>query len=700
MGMSSSQARLLTLTGRMHDIEYKAARLEAQKLQMANESSRVYENYLNALDAAKIQYKSLNNDGSIKFNDANYYDLLTGKSGTQFVLCSTSTGKALIPQAIADKYNAASSAADFATSMTGYVPPIVPIDPTPTPIPGPIPDPGPTPEPTPVTGTDITLNMGESKSTTITDPVTVTLNNTFNGGNYTYSVIGTGSPATFTYLKNGRLVIQGNNLNIMAGNSQADDIILLGNNNSISTSDGDDKIRIGGAQDSSYSSYTQTSTGNTVYAGNGNDYIQVYKGSGNTIDGGDGTDTLLSTTTNSTSGIEKTMASYNTTDGVLSWSMQQYYGDCQFLSLVNSINAKGKFAEHFEITQSGSNWTVKFKKSNVTTTVSASDITGYATIGDKDITVLEAAFRKLITAEGYNLGEEGTDETHATGTSDNFHIVSKYVLGMDSAMCVEFHTGLFSDLWYQYNSGAISNLVIGSNQDATGVAHELGIMEQHAYSVTNVTSDTVTVVNPHDSKDSITLKKSDFYNYFGSIILYGDTYDYVSSQYHIAKGIEKTTVSEENNNSDENTIYLQNSNYVFGADAAEEYNYYFNLYNAIKEAGGCEIISESLIVNQDYLVNVLNGGFAYLRNYDNNSKTWVDTSVATNTSLQEVNNEKELKKAEAKYEADMRRIDLKDRKYDTELAALDTERNAIKQEIDTLKTVAKENVERTFKLFS
>ena len=39
-------------------------------------------------------------------------------------------------------------------------------------------------------------------------------------------------------------------------------------------------------------------------------------------------------------------------------------------------------------------------------------------------------------------------------------------------------------------------------------------------------------------------------------------------------------------------------------------------------------------------------------------------------------------------------------KYDTDLAALETERNAIKSEIETLKTVSKENVERTFKLFS
>ena len=77
-----------------------------------------------------------------------------------------------------------------------------------------------------------------------------------------------------------------------------------------------------------------------------------------------------------------------------------------------------------------------------------------------------------------------------------------------------------------------------------------------------------------------------------------------------------------------------------------------------------------------------------------------ETSISTNTGLQEVTDEVNLKKAEAKYEADMKKIDAKDRKYDTDLAALDTERNAIKQEMDTLKSVARDNVERTFKLFS
>ncbi len=84
---------------------------------------------------------------------------------------------------------------------------------------------------------------------------------------------------------------------------------------------------------------------------------------------------------------------------------------------------------------------------------------------------------------------------------------------------------------------------------------------------------------------------------------------------------------------------------------------------------------------------------------DENFVTY-ETSVATNTGLQEVSDESLLKKAEAKYEADMKKIDMKDRKYDSDLAALEAERNAISQEMDTLKTVAKDNVDRTFKLFT
>ena len=73
MGLSSSQARLLNLTSRMHQIEYKAAKLEAMKLQMANESTRVYEDYLNALEKTKVQVKTLTTDGAVTYVDITSY---------------------------------------------------------------------------------------------------------------------------------------------------------------------------------------------------------------------------------------------------------------------------------------------------------------------------------------------------------------------------------------------------------------------------------------------------------------------------------------------------------------------------------------------------------------------------------------------------------------------------------------------------
>ncbi len=106
--------------------------------------------------------------------------------------------------------------------------------------------------------------------------------------------------------------------------------------------------------------------------------------------------------------------------------------------------------------------------------------------------------------------------------------------------------------------------------------------------------------------------------------------------------------------------------------------------------------------SSDYLTNMVNEGFIVLHKLtgDNITSAADEVNVATDASLQEVADEVDLKKAEAKYEADMRKINAKDKKYDVDIAALEQERNAIKTEMETLKTVAKDNVERTFKLFS
>jgi len=81
-------------------------------------------------------------------------------------------------------------------------------------------------------------------------------------------------------------------------------------------------------------------------------------------------------------------------------------------------------------------------------------------------------------------------------------------------------------------------------------------------------------------------------------------------------------------------------------------------------------------------------------------KVFQNTSVASSTKLEEVADETSLKKAEAQYESDMNRINSKDARYDNELSQLETERNAIKTELETLEQVAKDNVDRTFKIFT
>ena len=112
------------------------------------------------------------------------------------------------------------------------------------------------------------------------------------------------------------------------------------------------------------------------------------------------------------------------------------------------------------------------------------------------------------------------------------------------------------------------------------------------------------------------------------------------------------------------------------------------------------VIDDAKLKDNTWITNAVQSGVVLFQVYDKSKGGFSDTSVATSTNLNEVEDSSEVKKAEAKYEADMKKIDNKDRKYDSQLAALETERNAIKEEMETLKTVAKENVDRTFKLFS
>lgn len=142
------------------------------------------------------------------------------------------------------------------------------------------------------------------------------------------------------------------------------------------------------------------------------------------------------------------------------------------------------------------------------------------------------------------------------------------------------------------------------------------------------------------------------------------------------------------------------------ADQAKK-DYYGNLWDLIQEYG-YDSMDNTHADDYKWLTNVLANGDYYLSKWDpeadgpeyKNKGAWTDVSVSTDTLLQEVADEKELKKAEAVYEAENTRINRKDSKYDTMLSQTETERNAVKTEMESLKTVRNENIDRAFKLFS
>ena len=91
MGMAASQARLLTITARMSDLEFKAQTLQNAKLQLATQSDQVYQNYLAALDATSLTLTYTTSSGQTGYQAATFNNLcsrnrLDSADGTIYAL--------------------------------------------------------------------------------------------------------------------------------------------------------------------------------------------------------------------------------------------------------------------------------------------------------------------------------------------------------------------------------------------------------------------------------------------------------------------------------------------------------------------------------------------------------------------------------------------------------------------------------------
>ncbi|MBO6086934.1 cell envelope integrity protein TolA [bacterium] len=499
---------------------------------------------------------------------------------------------------------------------------------------------------------DITLTRKDDsnnskKNLDVTDEgTTFKLANSIKGKKYKYTISANeGTSATIKeikFLDNDRLLIVGDNLKIIADDNQADNIILMGCYNYIDTGDLNDTIRVGVVQDSidyyatywddmntgNGNKYNESLLGNTIKSGSGNDYVEV---SGpQTIDmGEDDGDYLYDYLYNTNSAISKLVASYEgqkitvgnrevtivkpinyeqtfvsgtsqRSDYNFGVASQGGYGDCQFLSFMNTFN--GKLSDYVTISSISGGYKVTFKGkdasgANYSATVTNDELNNVQSAldklllyqgttytkqydkencsGDIDNALVEIAFRKVIaniknldgtalTNPGYNLGynmdnyEDGTivdgytvfnadkngnivysdpnaQDANMFGSNSNSKLISTVFYGEgDQRMLTTDDKNWFKELLAAYKNGEVTNLVIGTHQESnpSGIDNKaLGIYYNHAYAIKDYEEDHwVEVVNPWDGKDVIRLDWRDFFKYFPSLVVYGDTYTYCENK--------------------------------------------------------------------------------------------------------------------------------------------------------------------------
>lgn len=123
MGMSASQANLLTLTSRLHDIEYKAQNIESQKIALATQKDELYQTYCDALDKTKIQVAFRNSNGTSSYVDATFSSVCTYDENRQkqYAIRDSQTGKVIVDSEVYNAYTEGcfSDKYSFAWAMMG-----------------------------------------------------------------------------------------------------------------------------------------------------------------------------------------------------------------------------------------------------------------------------------------------------------------------------------------------------------------------------------------------------------------------------------------------------------------------------------------------------------------------------------------------------------------------------------------------------
>lgn len=134
---------------------------------------------------------------------------------------------------------------------------------------------------------------------------------------------------------------------------------------------------------------------------------------------------------------------------------------------------------------------------------------------------------------------------------------------------------------------------------------------------------------------------------------------------------------------------------------SDEYsvNYYTNLFDALTNCGACAVDDDTMH-DPDWLNEQLTVGNIYVSLVGETGLERKQYSTSFDYISVDNLSDADLTQAKAEYDAAVNKITRKEKKIDRELANIETEHTAVKNEIESIKTSRDANIERSFNLFS
>ncbi len=157
--------------------------------------------------------------------------------------------------------------------------------------------------------------------------------------------------------------------------------------------------------------------------------------------------------------------------------------------------------------------------------------------------------------------------------------------------------------------------------------------------------------------------------------------------------MKKSNATLFNSKTDTNVVFEQLVGYTTdtGADTTLA-NFYDTMFNIICTQGWTE---NGRIDDADYMQEMMKNGMVYMSTIGHDG-TYGQSNYTTDKYVLEVADEEAITRAEAKYKAAKARIENKENTLDLKMKSLDTEISSLNQEYETAKTLIKNAVDKSF----